>query len=739
MTTTNVLILLAKATFLLTLGHLFLPHIRSQRLQARLWTFLLLALPIIAIGQLALPQILIPLGSKSAKEVSNSSPRPTIKMATTAPKPTEIAPDELAALAESPTNTAHVFLTENTPRKSLPWLLIAYGVGVALLSLRSWFASLRHRSVKKTETTDPKLLQAWSRLFPNTKAPAIRLSDSPLAPYLAGFFRPVIVLPTNWHQWSSAELRATLAHEATHIRHHDLPARRFSTVVCTLFWFHPFVWLAHRRLVLAQEQACDESVLRTKSLSAPDYADWLLQHVAPTTQLPAPAMAAHSQLSRRITRILNKPMKTKTHPIRSAAAATLAFLTIATTILAAPPSPPKAVEKIGSITLTAGKIQRSEGVLIFSEGVKLTGPDLSIEVPVCAIPEKGPIITWGGGVITEPQLPIWGLSFLSSLVIESTDDQPVIYLHDQLTIQDRIVWKKFDGENLVEVSKEKLDELHPKESEVSIIITKATNYPPHLLAAVETLTTINEQFAERHPKRRAAAERFSGFFPIDIRQNQPDDGLTLYRWGSASELFACFDRLPKSFEVVAKLLPNPTYTFEFHPGHPLPPMIAELEKLGYKLATPKDPAPSSLAQILGFPPDRPEQIFSNFDKNNDYSLDLVELKQGFKNESQAEAAFIILDKNQDGKLMLSELYRAYRKAKAKPAPVTLAQEMGLPDKPEQFFNEADVNGDFSISLAEFQESFNNKEQAAEVFVLLDKNQDKRLVLSEIYRAYRQKK
>ncbi len=69
---------------------------------------------------------------------------------------------------------------------------------------------------------------------------------------------------------------------------------------------------------------------------------------------------------------------------------------------------------------------------------------------------------------------------------------------------------------------------------------------------------------------------------------------------------------------------------------------------------------------------------------------------------------------------------------------TLAQELKLPSSPEQLFRKCDVNADFQLSVAEFcaDKEGDEKMKLEQAFDFLDKNTDLRLVLSELYRAYR---
>jgi len=73
--------------------------------------------------------------------------------------------------------------------------------------------------------------------------------------------RPVILFPTDWASWEESELRAVIAHEASHIARHDALAQHFSLLHRAIFWFSPLGWWLHRSLVELAEAASDEAAL----------------------------------------------------------------------------------------------------------------------------------------------------------------------------------------------------------------------------------------------------------------------------------------------------------------------------------------------------------------------------------------------------------------------------------------------------------------------------------------------
>lgn len=83
-----------------------------------------------------------------------------------------------------------------------------------------------------------------------------------------GVWRPWILLPAQIPQHlSDSEMETILLHEVIHVARWDNLLSHISMCVCSLFWFHPLVWLADRKLVSEREQVCDDRVIELGSPS----------------------------------------------------------------------------------------------------------------------------------------------------------------------------------------------------------------------------------------------------------------------------------------------------------------------------------------------------------------------------------------------------------------------------------------------------------------------------------------
>ncbi len=125
-------------------------------------------------------------------------------------------------------------------------------------------------------------------------------------PMTFGISRPVIVLPLDAREWSEAELRRALMHEIEHIQRGDWLMQIVARTVAALYWFHPLVWTAWRRLCLEAERSCDDAVVIGEERT--DYAEQLVtlaQRMSATPVRPMLGRANRSDLSTRVTAVLD--------------------------------------------------------------------------------------------------------------------------------------------------------------------------------------------------------------------------------------------------------------------------------------------------------------------------------------------------------------------------------------------------------------------------------------------------
>ncbi|HUP58799.1 MAG TPA: M56 family metallopeptidase [Thermoanaerobaculia bacterium] len=192
------------------------------------------------------------------------------------------------------------------PIAALAWLAIA-----VLLFLRWWLTSRRlvANALRVATPPPPRVIEALDaarrRVGVNT---SIDIIASPLceAPAVVRVVRPLIVLPADGCSvLDDEELQSLLCHECAHVARRDNLTGVAEAVICSLFWFNPFVWLAHRRIAAAREEACDELVADSAA-RAETYVGALAKFcrslIAP--RVPAVSCMASAHLKERIQHLM---------------------------------------------------------------------------------------------------------------------------------------------------------------------------------------------------------------------------------------------------------------------------------------------------------------------------------------------------------------------------------------------------------------------------------------------------
>ncbi|HZG43388.1 MAG TPA: M56 family metallopeptidase [Longimicrobium sp.] len=190
--------------------------------------------------------------------------------------------------------------------------LAAAGVLAGLLWLALGFWGVARMGRRAQVVHDPEWLRTAHEAAEQLqlRRPVLLLRDpGAVMPATGGLLWPAVVLPANADQWADDRRRAVLAHELAHVKRFDTLTQALAQVACALFWWHPAVWYAARRLRVERERACDDLVLRTGT-RASDYASHLLEiaraHRSPWLASPAlVSMARPSQLESRLLWVLD--------------------------------------------------------------------------------------------------------------------------------------------------------------------------------------------------------------------------------------------------------------------------------------------------------------------------------------------------------------------------------------------------------------------------------------------------
>ena len=78
-------------------------------------------------------------------------------------------------------------------------------------------------------------------------------------PSVIGFINHGILLPrTMMDEWQAEDIKPILLHELAHIKRNDLMINLIQLLVQAVYFFHPLVWFANRKLLLYREEICDD-------------------------------------------------------------------------------------------------------------------------------------------------------------------------------------------------------------------------------------------------------------------------------------------------------------------------------------------------------------------------------------------------------------------------------------------------------------------------------------------------
>jgi bla regulator protein BlaR1 len=290
--------LLAKATLTLAVALALTGLARRSRAAAR-HVVLVAAFAVL----LALPAASFVIPSRGvtlpAQTAALSAPVSAIAPVMTSPSPAVVDAHE----------SVDTFRIESTGVTASAILWAIWGAGM-LLCVGPVLAGTWHlHSLRRSSSVCARgetLLHRLSAEAGIQRSVAVRVHESIPGPMTYGILRPVIMLPLDATDWSEEELCRAMIHELEHVRRGDWLSQYMARIVRALYWFHPLVWIAWRRLSLEAERACDDAVLRRSEATA--YANQLVllaERLASTATPPLLAMAACRDLSTRVRAVLD--------------------------------------------------------------------------------------------------------------------------------------------------------------------------------------------------------------------------------------------------------------------------------------------------------------------------------------------------------------------------------------------------------------------------------------------------
>ncbi len=162
------------------------------------------------------------------------------------------------------------------------WLAIAWVTGafafLLTMAIKIWTT---HRTIIRSRVeADEKvqsILHDLARTLGLKRLPKLYEVDFAVQPFVWGWLGGDIYLSPSFSTSCSREkCRSMIAHELAHVSRWDAAVNHLQNVVQALFFFHPMVWIANKRLRLERERCCDEAVLSDSANSPRVYAEAII-------------------------------------------------------------------------------------------------------------------------------------------------------------------------------------------------------------------------------------------------------------------------------------------------------------------------------------------------------------------------------------------------------------------------------------------------------------------------------
>lgn len=315
----------AKGTVILlvALGATHLMRRRSAAARHLVWVVALasmLALPLVTRVLPAWRVVPVPAPLRPATSFAAAPPPASPLTPRTAAHPADAAPSHAATPATVPAAGAagpsSPALQSPSPETPFDWktaMMVVWGAGGLLLAIRLAYGMgrvwwMERRAVEITDEGWVRITDGLARRLRVGRMVTLLREAHAVVPMTWGIVRPVVLLPADAEEWDTERRTVVLAHELAHVRRWDPLTQWIAHVSLALFWFHPLVWVAARRMREEREHACDDAVLSIGTRPVA-YADHLLDIVRSLGQAEGPAaalaMARRSQFEGRLLAILD--------------------------------------------------------------------------------------------------------------------------------------------------------------------------------------------------------------------------------------------------------------------------------------------------------------------------------------------------------------------------------------------------------------------------------------------------
>ncbi len=148
----------------------------------------------------------------------------------------------------------------------LPYITAVYVLGLVFNTTRLIMARKKINAIKQNMSIDIALQHAVNK-FSNklniSNKVKIGLSKLVDVPCMAGYFKPVILLPFTLSTYlSTQEIEAIILHELAHIKRNDYLVNMIQQVIAILLFFNPCAQLINKIINEERENCCDDLVVK---------------------------------------------------------------------------------------------------------------------------------------------------------------------------------------------------------------------------------------------------------------------------------------------------------------------------------------------------------------------------------------------------------------------------------------------------------------------------------------------
>lgn len=299
-------LLIAKVTCVVAVAGLIttLLHRASASLRHFIWAMSLAGAVAVVVVDRTVPRVDVSLRHATPLSQTVVQSTPVGAAAVNRPITSVAQPTVINDVAQRPTSSLVSLLTlQRVWLAGMVIILLRFALGHAGLAV----LTQRARKLNTGEWND-SLAQALRESRMERRIQLV-VSAEIGAPVTWGHESSVILIPEEALAWSEERRRVVLLHELAHIDRADYLVQIVATVVCALYWFHPMVWVAARRLRSEAERACDDRVIGAGTTGA-EYAAHLLDvargaRALKLTGAVAIGMARHSTLEGRMLAIID--------------------------------------------------------------------------------------------------------------------------------------------------------------------------------------------------------------------------------------------------------------------------------------------------------------------------------------------------------------------------------------------------------------------------------------------------